>query len=111
MSIIIDQTNRKVQMPPFDDPNKFMVFNEYGDLTGAEDRELFNYEYDEKGNILKLSSPEIENYWWDISYGEEKLTKSWQGAVLKFTARYALGNPMSIFAMDMICKSVHQNYN
>lgn len=106
-----DWEARKIQMPPFDDPEDFLFFTEWGDLYAGEDHTLYDYEYDDKGNILSIAMSDLGEYSWDISYGDSVMTKAWQRAVLKFVLPYVLGRPMAVFAMDMMCFGVYQQHS
>lgn len=106
-----DWENRKIQMPPFDDPEDFLFFTEWGDLYAGEDRTLYDYDYDDKGNVLSIAMSDVGDYSWNVSYGDSAMTRAWQRTVLKFLLPMVLGRPMSVFAMDMMCFGVYQQHS
>lgn len=106
-----DWENRKVQMPPFDDPNDFLYFTEWGDLYAGEETTLYDFKYDAKGNILSILMSDIGGYTWNIEYADSPMTKSWQRTVLKLMLPFVLGRPMNVFAMDMMCFGLYQHHS
>lgn len=108
--ISADWEDHKVSMPPFDDPNDFLFFTEWGDMYAGEDTTLYAYEYDDKGNIQSIGVPDLGDYSWSITYGSSAMTKAWQRTVVKFMLVYSLGRPFATFAMDMMCFGAYQQH-
>ena len=107
-TVIADWNERKVQMPPFDNPDNVMYFTEYGDLCGGEDTTLYTYGYDEYGNIKSVS---LYSSSFELIYGTEPMTNTWQRCPLKFISVWCFGLSMATFAMDMMCSSLVINNN
>lgn len=108
-----DWDTRTIPMPPFDDPNDFLSFTEWGDLHAGKDHTLYDYEYDDKGNILSIQVPDLGlgDYSWSISYGDSAMTEAWQRTIVKFLLVYSLGQPWAVFAMNMMCFGAYQQHN
>ena len=111
VEIFADWNEHKVQMPPFNNPEDFLYFTEWGDLYAGEGTTLYNYQYDARGNIESITMSDIGDYSWSLSYGEEAMTKAWQRTVIKFLLVWTLGRPLSVFAMDMMCFGLYQQHN
>ena len=108
VKVPVDWEAGKAQMPPFDDPEDFMLFTQWGDLTGGEGNILNEYTYDEKGNVLSVSLPYAEEFSYDFTYGDAPMTHAWQRVPVKFILTWTLGRPMAVFAMDMMCLGLYQ---
>lgn len=111
VEISADWTEKKILMPPFDDPDDYLRFTEWGDLVSGEETTLYQYEYDDKGNLLKVQIPQLGDYSWTFTYGDEAMTHSWQRAVVKFMLIYSIGRPFNTFAMDMLCFAAYQQHS
>ncbi len=111
VEISADWNEHKVQMPPFDNPDDFLFFTQWGDLYAGEDTTLYNYQYDAKGNIQSITMSDLGDYSWSLSYGEEAITKAWQRTVIKFLLVWTIGRPLSVFAMDMMCFGLYLQHN
>lgn len=108
--VIADWSARKMLTPPFDDPNEFLYFTEWGDLIAVGETTVGSYTYDDEGNALSIAMPDLGDYSWNLSYGDAAMTEAWQRAVVKFMMTASLGRPMIYFAMDMMCFAVYQQY-
>ncbi len=104
MEIPVNWETREVQMPPFDDPNDLMIFTEQGDLTSGEGTLLCTYAYDDNGNITSVTTGDSAVV---LHYGTTPLTASWQKCPLKIMLPYIYGWAYAVFAMDMMCMSLH----
>jgi len=109
--IVPDWEERSIPMPPFNDPDQFVYFTQWGDLCAGASSALYEYEYDKNGNAQTISVPGLGDYSWTISYGDAPMTASWQRAVLKFMMTLSLGQAFVAFAADMLCFAAYQHHN
>lgn len=104
MELTVNWETREALMPPFDDPDNMMTFTEQGDLIGGEGALLCTYAYDDEGNITSASLGDTA---FVLHYSTTPLTASWQKCPLKIVLMYVYGWPYAVFAMDMLCMSLH----
>ena len=106
VNLAVDWEAHTMPMPPFDSKD-ILTFTDHGDILGGEDTTVCAYEYDEAGNILTLSSPDLGNYAMHITYSDTPVTHLWQKVPMKLIPVWVLGRPFAVFAMDMLCLAAY----
>lgn len=106
IKVEVDRTIRKMQMAPFDDPERYVLYTENGDLYGDRNQTVYNYTYDKHGNIMRIDYAEGEAFAL-LTNSAEAMTKNWQRCPFKIALNYCGSSTWAVFAMDMMCVSMN----
>ena len=106
IEVDVDRAARKMAMPPFEDPDDYVIYTEYGDLTEGEGQHIYTYTYDEYGNIREIQH-DLNGAVTTFTDSDRVMTESWQRIPAKVAHIFCGANASwAMLALDMMCASL-----